>query len=93
MEIVTREAFYLVAAPLLVALLQGIKQMVPEPSHKYIPAIAVVLGLCLAFGAVTAFPRPIQPWPVTVLIGLSIGLSAVGLFAGFRSLAGPPKKS
>ena len=90
-DIVTREAFYLAAAPLLVALLQGIKAMLPEALHKYIPAIAVLFGLLAAFGAVSAFPLPPQPWPVTVVIGLGIGFGAVGLFAGVRSLAGPAK--
>jgi hypothetical protein len=91
LEIVTRAAFYATAALLIVAVIQGLKAMVPGRLHKYAPALAVGLGLLTAFGALAAFPEPPQPWPVTVLVGLAIGLGAVGAFSGVRSLAGPPK--
>lgn len=85
-EVVTRAAIYAFAAPILVALIQVIKGMVPEAFHKYSAILAVVLGQFVAWGAIAAVPEPPQPWILTVLNGLAVGLGAAGLYSGAQAL-------
>lgn len=85
-ELITRSAVYAFAVPLIVALVEVVKRLIPGPEpERYAPLAAIVLGQCVAFIAVAAVPEPPQFWGITVLIGLGLGLGASGLYSGGRA--------
>lgn len=86
-EPVTKTALFSFAAPLIVGVVQGIKQMCPPSWSKYMLLPALALGLLVAFGAAEMFPP--QPWVITVLEGIGLGGFASGMFSGVRAMARP----
>lgn len=86
--LVTPLSIYTVAVPILVALVQLFKGMAPGAWWKYAPLLAIALGLIVGFGTAQAFPLLPEPWVVTLLKGLGVGLAASGLYSGSRSVTG-----
>lgn len=69
--------------------LQAIKGFMPEKAKKFLPVLAVVLGVAYAF-----LMRPgCSAGMECAVVGLGIGLSASGLFSGVKNgLEGAAKK-
>lgn len=72
----------LTAVPVIIALVEGIKQMKFIPEKLY-PVISLVLGIAIAF----LLPEP-WDWKVSLTKGILFGLSASGLYSGQRAVRG-----
>ena len=67
-----------VIVPLIIGLVQLVKGLDMLPV-KYAPLLALLFGL--AAGALLHF----GDWPQAVVVGLALGLSAVGLYSGAKN--------
>lgn len=79
MHIIDNELFILVLVPILIGVLEAIKKT-EIINVKYIPVLSLVLGVLLGI-VFSGFELRDG-----ILSGLFIGLSAVGLFSGTRSV-------
>jgi len=75
------------AVPSVVGLVQWVKRFLPETGHKYLPLVAMALGVFYAFSY-----RPEATIGATVGSGLEIGLAAAGTFASVNSFMKDKKK-
>ena len=89
-EPATRTTLLAMAAGLVIPLVEMVKAAFRMPS-RYAPLVSLGLGLLSAFAVVWAFPEPPQHPVVTAVIGLGIGLSASGMYSGFKALASEEK--
>ena len=87
--LLTPLSIYTVAVPIVVALVQVFKGVAPASWWRFSPLVAVALGLVVGFGTAQAFPLLPEPWIVTGLKGLGVGLAASGLYSSSRSLGAP----
>lgn len=90
-ELMTRAVIYGIASPMFIPLIELAKNLgLPA---RLAPLLAILLGLLTAVGAVAAVPLPPQPYMMTILTGLAMGLSAAGLYSGARSVLGMDRGS
>ena len=87
--LLTPTAVYTIAVPIIVSLTQLFKGIAPASWWRFSPLVAVALGLVVGFGTAQAFPLLPEPWVVTLLKGLGVGLAASGLYSSSRSLGAP----
>jgi hypothetical protein len=72
----------IVAVPIIIGLIEVLKRVLGMDA-KLAPVVAVVLGLAASFG-VTYFGET-EAFEAVVL-GLAVGLSAVGLYSGSKNV-------
>lgn len=76
------------AIPVIVALLEILKAFVAD--RRVWPVIAVLLGVgytcLLKLGDIEEYAN--TTWPLIVIIGITIGLGASGLYSGTRTIRG-----
>ena len=71
--------------PVVIALVEAVKQAVPALDKRWLPLVALALGEAWTVGTALVFGEPVRE---AVLLGVIVGLSAVGLFSGVRATAG-----
>ncbi len=75
----------LAGAPLVIALIEGVKRSVPEIPDRLLPALALLFGVAINLYLATLLD---QEFAVAAFVGLVTGLSAMGLFSGVKKTAG-----
>ena len=76
------------AVPLIVALVEGVKQAGLPP--RWAAGTAIVLGLLVSLGyQAVGGPSDGRAWLDATVVGLALGLSAAGLYSGARATARP----
>lgn len=75
--------------PLVVALTQVVKPFIPD--DKFYPIVSIVWGILLNIALVFAIPSDaastVNPYLVSVILGVSTGLAGSGLYSGVKTFA------
>lgn len=78
------ELSFVILTAITVGLVEIVKKLMGE--NRYVPLVALAVGVALAFLGQT-YTEAVS-WQDSVLYGLVMGLSAMGLYSGGKSLMG-----